>query len=90
MIWNIYTIYDNCADNYRQPLFIENDESAKRMFAWIIEQNPFMKANSEQFELKLIGYFEDKKGELSVETQDLPFIGNNKHICKGADLIGKE
>lgn len=82
MMYMIFTIYDRAAERYLSPWFAETKDAAKRIFAHNIKTIDIWNENPEQFELHMIGLFNDLEGTITEACNEL--------ICKGTDLVRKE
>lgn len=85
---NIYSVYDNKSETYANPLFFVNDEVAVRAFyASCNMQDTMLSMFPEDFELKLIGQFDERSGKL------LPFsTADNPEwltVAKATDFVEK-
>lgn len=56
---NLYSIRDLKLDTYDLPWAQQNDEAAKRLFKRMLENIPLMKDNPQDFDLHLIGHYDD-------------------------------
>lgn len=67
MIVGIYSVHDEKADAYMPPFFVKSDMVAARMFIDGVhaETNAAFRENPEDFELRIIGTFDDESGALT-------------------------
>ena len=84
----IVSVKDKVTEQFLQPIFVHNEEEAKRVFAYQLQSNPLWKDNAEQFEIYNMGWFDTERGTISGIDQKQEF--RNELICKGTDLYGKE
>lgn len=83
MEYNVYTIRDNNAEYYLQPLFARNDNEAKRIFGMAVKNPDTMISQyPSQFELFHIGTWNE------VDASITPC--DRKYLCCGLDFAGKE
>ena len=73
---NIYTIYDQAANAYMQPFFMQHDGLAIRTFADNVnsEDKSSIAQHPGQFTLFKIGVFNDS--EAKIEPSDIKSLGN--------------
>lgn len=66
MILSVFTVYDEKAEAFLRPFFMENAASAKRTIANIVNgREPHLfKSNSSDFTLFEIGTYDDSNGQL--------------------------
>lgn len=82
MKYSAYSFYDHAAQVYSQPLHLTNDAVAIRVFASNInDPDSQMSGHSEQFDLYLIGSFDDKTGVIDGTKPQL--------IAKGPEVKEK-
>ena len=90
----IISVKDKCMGEMLQPTFVHNQEEAKRLFKYQIENNPIWKANPEQFELYDLGLFDSESGNIIGNDEQfdntLAAVIHPELICKAIDLIPKE
>lgn len=81
MTHNYYAIWDRAALKYVHVFESENDATSKRMFN-IMENNQesFIGAKPEDFQLDYIGNFNDETGEFICKKEQLPAPFK---ICEG-------
>lgn len=80
---NVYTIHDEKAAFYHRPFFSENDATAKRLCAAMVN-DPETQAfrTPKDYDLFHIGYWDDETGAID------PTVA--LHICNLATLVDKE
>lgn len=67
---NVYAIYDSVAQTFTQPIFMHNDNEAKRLFkTWCNNPELPMAAHPEDYALFAIGFYDMNKG--IIEGQPL-------------------
>lgn len=86
-IYEMYAVKDTVAENFLEPLFVDNEAQAKRWFASNIKNIPLWRENAEQFELYRIGEWDGNKGVITGKGLK-PGTAEGKFVCKGSDLIG--
>ena len=86
-VFEMYSVKDTVADNFLEPLFVNNEDQAKRWFASNIKNIQLWKENAEQFELYRIGEWDGNKGVITGKGLK-PGTAEGKFVCKGSDLIG--
>jgi hypothetical protein len=65
----VYAIYDSAAGTYRQPMFLQQDGIATRVFKDLcMNAETDLAKHPKDFTLFRIGTFDDQKGELDGET----------------------
>lgn len=76
----VYTIKDKITEQFMQPIYLHNEDEAKRLFSYQLENTPLWKDNAEQFYLFKTACFDQESGvTIGLNEPDL--------ICKGNDLI---
>lgn len=66
---NVYSIYDAVADTYTQPLFMHNDNEAKRAFRnWCNNPELPMAAHPQDYTLIAIGFYDTSTGIIEPQT----------------------
>lgn len=86
-VFEMYCVKDTVADNFLEPLFVNNEAQAKRWFASNLKNIPLWNENAEQFELYRIGQWDGNQGEIRGKGIK-PGTAQPQFICKGSDLIG--
>lgn len=87
----IAAVKDKVMGEMLQPIFVHNQEEAKRFFAHQLKANPIWNENPEQFELYDLGLFDSFTGNIfgnDEQTSDIPVI-HPELICKGTDILTK-
>lgn len=82
-------VKDKVAGKFMQPIFTENRDTAKRIFAMQINKIEIWKENPEQFELYDLGLFCIETGNIvgnDEKFNETPII-HPELICKGTDLV---
>lgn len=85
----IIAVKDKVAEKFMQPIFTENKETAKRLFATQLSKIEIWKENPEQFELYDLGLYCEDSGNIvgnNENPESFPII-HPELICKGTDLI---
>ena len=79
MRYEVYAIYDNKAETYTIPFFIQNQPMAIRSFKDLVntEGNQFNK-NADDYALYQLGEYEDASGEFHTE---------GTHVTNGEDML---
>ena len=85
----IVAVKDRVAGKFMQPMFTENTDTAKRIFAYQLKTIDIWKENPEQFDLYDLGLFCVDSGNIvgnDENPESYPII-HPELICKGTDLI---
>lgn len=81
-------VKDKVAEKFMTPVFTENTETAKRIFAYQGTKVDMWKENPEQFELYAVGVFNMDTGEInSIVERTEKGACKPELICKLTDLI---
>ena len=67
----IVAIKDKLSGRFMQPIYIENEELAKRWFKNVLENTEIFKDNKQDFELYKLGTFTDDLGVYGTGDNDL-------------------
>ena len=71
MRFNMYTIYDSCAQVYQRPFAAQSDGEAMREFGDIANGNDHpISRHPEHYSIWRIGTFSGSDGELGYETKE--------------------
>ena len=70
-------IKDKLSGRFMQPIFVENEEMARRWFKHVLDTTDIFKENKKDFELYKLGEFEDDLG--------LYGTGDNELLEKGEE-----
>lgn len=66
---NVYAIYDSVAATFTQPIFLHNDNEAKRLFkTWCNNPELPMSAHPEDYALYAIGFYDMNSGIIEGQT----------------------
>lgn len=66
---NIYSIYDSVAGTFTTPIFLHNDNEAKRLFkTWCNNPELPMHANPGDYALYAIGFYDNNSGLIEPQT----------------------
>lgn len=89
----IAAVKDKIMGEMLQPIFVHNQDEAKRFFQHQLKSNPIWKENPEQFELYDLGLFDSSTGNIcgndeKFNTNIAPII-HPELICKGTDILTK-
>lgn len=71
----IVAIKDKLSGRFMQPIFVENEEMAKRWFKHILDTTEIFKDNKKDFELYKLGKFDDDLGVYGTGDNDLLAVG---------------
>lgn len=89
----IASVRDKVTGEHLQPMFFHNQEEAKRMFAYQLENNEIWKNNPEQFELFDLGLLDTNTGNIIGNDEGPDGFGVIIHpeiICKALDITTKK
>lgn len=89
MEFRIAAVKDKVMDEILQPIFVHNEEEAKRFFEYQLRTNNIWKENPDQFELYDLGVFDSKTGNI-VGNNEQPTVCHPELICKGLDILEKK
>lgn len=78
---NIYAIKDTVVGTYKVPFYLHNDNEAKRVLAGNIRQDKELQYTAGDYQLYLIGEFDDQLGTITPHEE---------YICNLAELKTKE
>lgn len=78
----IYSVKDELAGKFLQPIYHENDELATRWFKYVINNTDMWKYNAAMYSLYRIGTFNDVEGLTNYQTPEM--------ICGGVSVLDKE
>ena len=79
--FQVVAVFDNLAESFLQPTFIESEEQAIRLFTHQINNIPLWKDNSTDFELYKLGEYDAENGML---------VSDLHKIMKGASVVKHE
>lgn len=66
---NVYAIYDEVAKTYTQPMFMHNDNEARRLFLmWCKNPELPMAAHPADYTLYAIGFYDTDTGVIESQT----------------------
>lgn len=71
----IVAIKDKLSGRFMQPIFVENQEMAKRWFKHVLETTEIFKDNKKDFELYQLGSFNDDLGVYGTGDNELLTVG---------------
>lgn len=87
----IVSVKDKTMGEFMNPMFVHNQEEAKRLFKYQLTSNPIWKDNAEQFEMYDLGLLDTQTGNIiGNDEEPLNNLAPTIHpelICKGTDLI---
>ena len=88
----LYSIYDQCAKAYNQPLFMLSDEVAQRSFTDAVNdpETNFFKHPSD-YTMFYLGEFDDSSGTFELASQPIKIVGalEVKQSFTGQDLFNE-
>lgn len=67
----IVCIKDRLSGRFMQPIFVENEETAKRWFKHVLDTTEIFKDNKGDFELYKLGTFDDTLGVYGTGDNEL-------------------
>ena len=70
MIFGVYAIKDIVAEKFMQPMFIQNDELAKRMFNEVINNTDLIKNNPVDFIMYKLSMYNSETGIFYFSTEE--------------------
>lgn len=79
-IYGIYSIRDRIADSFRSVNLDTNDQTAKRNFAYAVQNTPELQFQSKDLELCRVGSFDAHTGVIMAVT---PI----EVICRGDEVL---
>ena len=78
----LYSIYDRVAGLYSCPLFMDNDNVAKRQFPLICQNEPRFKMFPEDLELFKVGAFDVNSGVITP-------LARPEHLMKYTEVVNE-
>lgn len=84
----MYSVYDIIQGAYRAPFYATNEADGKRAFQLILGSNDLMKNNPNDFELHMMGFWDDKEGITYVDkkTKEAMYLVPER-IFKGGEVF---
>lgn len=79
-ILGVYSLRDRTADIFRSVMIDNNDATARRNFAYAIQNSPELQFQSKDLELCRVGNFDTHTGVISA-------VVPIKVICRGDEVI---
>lgn len=75
---NLYSIRDTKLNSYDMPWSSQNDDTAKRLMARMLKHIPLMEENPQDFDLYLIGHYDDTNAQ--IKTCSVQFIASGLEL----------
>lgn len=83
-MYNLYSMYDRKAKQFSMPVAQNNDETAKRWFAYVVSNSDMV---AKDLELFLIGQFDGEFGKLRLFNDEEIIQGQTSFVCSADELI---
>lgn len=78
--FEIVAVFDNLAEGFLQPTFIESVAEAERLFTHQINSIPLWKDNAGDYDLYTLGRYDAESGNINPEIHK---IINGRAVVKG-------